>query len=60
VTLRSLRIDHESKISFQEERLTHLKSEMEVKLATIQEQDSKILSLTDTIEKKEYTIKDMD
>ena len=60
VQLRSIKIENETKISFLDERLLYLKYEVEIKLNTISEQDKKLQTQSDLIDKREQQIKDYD
>lgn len=58
IELRALRIENEAKIQFQEERIKHMTGDLEIKLKQIRDYESKITSLNETIENKDYRIKD--
>ena len=60
IELRSLRIEHESTISLSSEKMKHLMTELEIKIKNISENESKIITLNEIIDKKDYKIKDMD
>ena len=55
-----MKIEHESAIANQGEKVKHLQTELEIKIKNISENENKIISLTEVIDKKDYKIKDMD
>lgn len=60
ITLRSLKIEHESKINYQEERIKSLIVECEQKVRAYQTVEQKLLKAQEVIEDKNLTIKDQE
>lgn len=58
--MRSLRIEHESKIALQTEKITNLIADQELRIKQITELDQKIINLNETITKKDELIKNND
>ena len=60
VTLRSLKIEHESRISYNEERIRALGVDIEQKVRAYQTIEAKLLKAQETIEDKNLLIKDQE
>ena len=58
INLRALKIEHESKINYQEERIKSLNAENEQKIRAHQVMEQKLLKALETIEEKNLQIKD--
>lgn len=57
IELRTLRIENETKLNYFEEKMKQLQMDLDIKVKHLADQDIKIVSLNDTIEKKDFLIK---
>lgn len=60
INLRALKIENESKINYQEERIKSLTSENEQKVRAHQVMEGKLLKALETIEEKNLAVKDIE